>query len=366
VGEHLYQLSGAPALQHLFSVAASLDSMVMGEPQILGQVKDALERGRRAGTVGVQLTRAVGHAVRTAKRVRSETAIGAGQVSVPSVAVELAKQIFGDLSGRAAVLVGSGEMGEAAAKLVAQAGAKLFIVGRNRERTEQLCRALGGQPRPFEDLGQALWEADVVITATSAPSFVIDLELVKSVHRKRRGRSLFLIDLAVPRDIDPRVGDLESAFLYNVDDLSDIVAHSLSTRQREAERALEIVTGELASFERSLQAEQVTPTVLLLRGWLDGALKGELDKTLKGRLKHLGAEDRDALLKMLDAAVNKALHSPTRHLRQLARDEDSRFELGAALTLLEDLFELGERSEAASEHEPGVSNSTESKLPKVG
>lgn len=365
VQDHLYRKSGQAALQHLFTVAASLDSMVMGEPQILGQVKDALELGRRAGTVGAQLGRAVGQAVRTAKRVRSETSIGAGQVSVPSVAMDLARQIFGDLAGRTAVLVGSGEMGETAAKLVAQAGARLYIVGRNLERTEQLCRELGGVARPFADLAQTLWEADVVITATSAPSFVIDVELVQGVHKKRRGRSLFLIDLAVPRDVDPRLGDLESVFLYNVDDLSDIVAQSLSTRQREADRALEIVSAELTSFERSLQAEQVTPTVLALRGWLEGTLEAELDRTLRGRLKHLGPEDREALEKMLEAAVNKALHAPTRQLRQLAQDEENRFELASALTVLETLFELSERTALPADARSTTTASV-SKLPKVG
>jgi glutamyl-tRNA reductase len=283
---------------------------------------------------------------------------------VPSVAVELAKQIFGELAGRTAVLVGSGDMGEAAAKLVSQAGSKLFIVGRNRERREALCRELGAEARPFEQLGQALWEADVVITATSAPGFVIDLELIRGVHKKRRGRSLFLIDLAVPRDVDPKVGDLESVFLYNVDDLSDIVAQSLSTRQREADRALEIVQGELLSFERSLKAEQVTPMVVSLREWLNGALEGELDRTLKGRLKHLGPEERDALAKMVEAAVNKALHAPTRQLRLLAQDPDARFELAGALTLLEDLFELGQRS-LPPKAAPELPSAMESKIPKV-
>jgi glutamyl-tRNA reductase len=366
VSEHLYRLAGKDALHHLFSVASSLDSMVMGEPQILGQVKDALDAGRRAGTVGPQLTRAVGHAVRAAKRVRSETAIGAGQVSVPSVAVGLARDIFGSsLSGRVAVLVGSGEMGETAAKLLIQAGARLIIVGRNRERTEQLCRELGGEARALDQLQKTLGEADVVITATSASGFVIDLDAVKSIHKKRRGRSLFLIDLAVPRDVEPAVADLESVYLYNVDDLSKIVQDSLSTRQREAERAYEILSQEIASFGRSLDAELVTPTVVALRGRVEGILRAELDRTLKGRLKHLGAEEQEALSRMVEAQVNKLLHSPTRSLRQLATDESSRFELASQLSLLDDLFEL-EAADKAEPELPVLEQPPETRLPKVG
>jgi glutamyl-tRNA reductase len=349
IAPHLYAHTGGVAVRHLFRVAASLDSMVLGEPQILGQVKDAYELARRAGTVGSVLHRTLPRAIRAAKRVRTETAIGNGQVSVPSVAVDLTRQIFGDLAGHVAVLVGSGEMAEAVARLLKVAGASIVVVGRTLSRAEELAQAVGGSARPWTDLKQSLIEADVVVTSTSAPHHVIDYEMVSAARRARRGKNQFFIDLAVPRDVDPRVEELDGEFLYNIDDLSKVVSETLSTRSREAASAEAIVGREAEGYDRWADAEQATPTIVALRARLSAALEEEMNRSLRGKLKHLGPEDRAALGKMLESAVNRLLHQPTIRLRQAALERASEMlsldQLSAAIS---ELFAFDAESEAPS------------------
>lgn len=341
---HLYCFVGRAAVRHLFRVAASLDSLVVGEPQILGQVKDAYDFAREVGTVGPALNRILPRAIRSAKRVRTETSIGAGQVSVPSVGVDLAHQIFGSLEKKTALLVGSGEMGETVARLLRQAGVSLIVVGRNPDRVAGLARSLDGEGRPMAELERSLIEADVVVSATSATSAVIPYDLVRDIRRARRGRSLFLIDLAVPRDVEPRVGELDGVFLYNVDDLSHVVAESLESREREAERAEEIIGAEALGYDRWEDAEQVTPLVVALRERLRSVLDAELERSLAGRLKHLSPADRESLGKMVEAALNKMMHGPTVRLRTMASDAAQRGDLEHLLLLLTDLFEIGSLS----------------------
>lgn len=360
IAPHLYVHQGQPAIQHLFRVVASLDSLVLGEPQILGQVKQAYELAQKEGTVGAHLNRVVAHAFRAAKRVRSETSIGAGQVSVPTVAVDLARQIFGELKGLRTALLGSGMMGEQVAKLLITAGASLQVVGRNQVRVAELAARMGGSARSFEELSQVLADVDVVVTTTSAPGFVVTRDVVEGVRRRRRGRSLFFIDLAVPRDVDPGVDELDNTFLYNVDDLSKIVAESLSSRQREAEMAEAIILSEASGYERALYAEQVTPTILALRKQFDRSLHSELDKTMRTRLKHLGEAERDALNVMLEAALNKLLHPATKHLRRLASDEDSQAEVDANIALLTELFSLDVTSEPRASESPAARHKRQS------
>ena len=340
VSGHLYQHVGLDAVRHLFRVAASLDSLVVGEPQILGQVKQSYDLAREVGTTGSVLNRVVPRALRSAKRVRSQTTIGAGQVSVPSVAVDLARQIFGDLSHRTAALVGSGDMGETVARLLRQAGARLVVVGRNAERVADIAASMQGEPRSFEDLDRTLEEADVVVTTTSAPGFVVEHDRVRRGRKARRGRNLFFIDLAVPRDVDPRVIAIDGVFLYNVDDLSKVVSESLESRRREADRAEQIVAEEAANYERWADSEQVTPTVLALRERVRGVLEAELDRSLAGRLRHLSAEDRQSMLVMNEASVNKLLHDATQRLRRMASDPGLRADLDVAISVLADLFDL--------------------------
>jgi glutamyl-tRNA reductase len=353
IASHLYSHVGGAAVRHLFRVAASLDSMVLGEPQILGQVKDAYELARRAGTVGSVLHRTLPRALRAAKRVRTETAIGNGQVSVPSVAVDLTRQIFGDLTGRTALLVGSGEMAESVARLLKVAGASLIVVGRTLSKVEALAHSVGGSARPWTELKQSIIESDVVVTSTSAPHHVIDYDMVSAARRARRGKSQFFIDLAVPRDVDPRVEELDGEFLYNVDDLSKVVSESLSTRAREAASAEAIVGREAEGYDRWADAEQATPTIVALRTRLSAALEEEMNRSLRGKLKHLGTDDRAALEKMLEAAVNRLLHQPTIRLRQAALDRASeRLSLDQLSSAINELFAFDAELESPSNPDP--------------
>lgn len=341
----LYQLHSGAAVRHLFGVASSLDSLVLGEPQILGQVKDAYEVARKAGTVGAVLHRTLARAIRTAKLVRSQTAIGSGQVSVPSVAADLARRIFGDLAGRSVMLVGSGDMAETVARALQSSGARLIVVGRNQEKVKALADSVGGEPRLLSDLAATLPEVDVIITSTSAPGFVIERDTVARARRSRRGQSQFYIDLAVPRDVDPGVEDLDGIFLYNIDDFSRVVAETLASRERESERAREIIDEEAKSYDRWADAEQAKPTIVALRARLRGALRAELERSLNGRLRHLGAAERAALDTMLEASVNRLSHLPTTRLRSAASsetlDSPSFSDMNAALDRLFALSEDG-------------------------
>ena len=357
----LYALTGGAAVKHLFSVASSLDSLVLGEPQILGQVKDAYEVARRTGTVGAVLHRTLSRALHTAKLVRSRTAIGSGQVSVPSVAAELARRIFGDLNGHSVLLVGSGEMAETVARLLQTSGARLLVVGRTPEKVAALAQAVGGEARAWADLTATLGEVDVVITSTSAPTTIIELEHVKQAQKKRRGRSQFYIDLAVPRDVSPKVQGRDGVFLYNIDDLSQVVSESLKTRSREAALAQEIIDAEVRSFDRWADAEQATPLIVALRERIRTALGIELGRSLKGRLRHLGQSERDALDTMLDAAVNRLLHLPTTRLRESAALADlDTPSLAELTTAIEHVFAL---DEDAGESEMTLSEPRASEAP---
>jgi len=216
------------------------------------------------------------------------------------------------------LLVGSGEMAETVAKLLRGAGAKILVVGRTAERVDELAHSVGGEGRRWSELRATLGEADVVITSTSAPGYVIERDMVQQVRKARRGASQFYVDLAVPRDVDPRIGDLENVFLYNVDDLSRVVEGTLSSRSREAERAEAIVVSEAQGYDRWADAEQATPTIVALRARLRASLEAELSRSLRGRLKHLGEEERAALNVMIEASLNRVLHGPTVRLRQVA------------------------------------------------
>ena len=345
---HVYTHAGNQAVRHLFRVSASLDSLVVGESQILGQVKEAFEVARKAGSVGPALHRAMSRAIHTAKRVRTQTAIGTGQVSVPTVAVDLARQIFGDLRGHTVMLVGAGEMAESVARLLQGAGARLIVIGRTFERAAELAERVQAEPRPWTELAATLVEADVVITSTSAPGHVIEYEHVAKLRRSRRGRSLFFIDLAVPRDVSPRIGELDGAFLYNIDDFSRLVAESLSSRKKEADSAEQLVLREVEAFERWAESEQATPTIVALRKGMRAVLQAELERSLRGKLKHLGPDEREALNKMLDAAVNKLLHQPTMRLRASASGGGAGYADEDLASALRELFGLDEQSAATN------------------
>ncbi len=338
--QHLYARAGDEALSHLFRVSASLDSLVLGEPQILGQVKDAFELAARHGTSGPELTRAATDAFRCAKRVRRETVLGSGKVSVPSVAIDLARQIFGDLAGKKAALVGTGAMGRTVAELLAREGASLTVVGRNAEHAEQVAEDVGAESRSLADVGEALAGVDVVVTSTSARHYVLTHGLIAGLRRARRGRSLFIIDLAVPRDVEPSVQSLDGVFLYNVDDFARIVGETQDVREREAAEAERLVSEELERVGRRSEAGVVTPVIVALRERVRGVLHAELERSLRGRLQHLGAPEREALDAMLEAATNKLLHRPSERLRDAALATDAALGGDLLVAALDDLFDL--------------------------
>ena len=337
---YLYGHIGPIGLRHLFRVACSLDSLVVGEPQILGQLKQSVELAQEFGTVGPVLRRATTHAIRTAKRVRTETSLGVGQVSVPSVAVDLTRRIFGDLKGRKAALLGLGEMGQLVAKQLGAEGAQLIALGRQPDKVAALAQALGATPRSLAQLEETLLEVDVLVAMTSTHGYVIEYDAVARLVRQRRGRQLFFVDLSVPRNIDPRLDGLDDVFLYNIDDLSQIVHDTKSNRKGEAERAEQIVLEETRNFERATSAESVTPTVVALRRRLREALRAEHDKSQRTKLRHWTQDDHDAVERMLDAAVNKILHAPTMRLREAASNPEEAAQLDAFVGALTELFGL--------------------------
>lgn len=336
------------AVRHVFRVAASLDSMVVGEPQILGQVKAAFEGAQRAGSVGMLLGRCFTRAFAVAKRVRSETGIAEGTVSVSSIATSLARKIFGELDGRKVLLLGAGEMGEAAAKALSGSGAHVVVVNRSPAKAERLAEACGGRAAAYEQLASELVRADVVITSTSSPTYVLTHELMRDVAKARRGRPLFLIDIAVPRDVDPRVGGLESVFLYDVDDLQRVAEENLKQRAKAAEAAERIVEIEVEEFEAWRRSLALTPTIIALREHFQQVAEAELQRSL-GKLELSDAE-RKALERMTKSTVNKLLHAPLAALKKGARGPHGAALIDATRTLfdLEDADEA-EEGELATE-----------------
>jgi glutamyl-tRNA reductase len=341
VRPHLYVHDDRAGVEHVFRVACSLDSLVVGEPQILGQLKDAFAAARQAAAVGPRLNRAFEHAFRVAKRVRSETALGAGQVSIPTVAADLAREIFSELDGHQVVLVGTGEMANLVATRLGRAGARVFVVGRTLERAREAAQKLGAEPHAWEDFPTLLGSVDIVVSSTSAPGFVVTLDQLVQARRQHHGRNLFLVDLAVPRDIDPRVADLDGVFLYNVDDLAQVADAALTDRRREAEKANAIASEETESFLRRAHAERITPTLVTLRERFRATLAAELEHSLRGHRIPLEAAHKEALQRALAAAVEKLLHEPTERLRAWAKDEAcGDWHTDLLLTAVEELFAL--------------------------
>lgn len=342
VDEHLRQRQGHDAVAHLFRVCASLDSMVLGESQILGQVKSAVAAAERAGTLGGVLARSCSKAFAVAKRVRTETQVGAATVSMSFAAVELASKILGSLEGRTALLVGAGKMSALAARHLRGAGvSSLQVVNRSPERGRELAEEVEGEAFPWESLPQRLVEADVVVCSTAAPNPVISVELALAARKKRKHRPLFLVDLAVPRDVDPKVNELEGIFVYDVDDIDRVVGENLRSRQDEAARAEAIVEGEAKTFVAALRSE-AGPIIRELRLWGDGIARAEAARTFARFGDELSEEQRRSIGAMAQAIVNKLLHEPTVRIRRAGEEEDGVF-LDAALRL----FAMEERPGAS-------------------
>ena len=346
---YLYDKSGDEAVRHIFRVAASLDSMVLGEPQILGQVKEAYDAAMAASTLGNFLGRAVNRAFTVAKRVRTETALGAGTVSISSVAVDLARRIFGDLSAHSVLLVGAGEMAEAAAKSLGKGAHSIRVCNRSVERAAALAATFGGGAAPLDALEDELKLADVVVTSTASRTFILTKDLVKRAMKARKGKTLFIVDIAVPRNVDPEVHKIDNVYVYNVDDLEHQVSEGLKSRQGEVASAEAIVAEELVLFATWARGLNVQPTIVALRAKTRAVLLAELDRSLGGRLKHLTPGDRASLTQMVDSAVNKLMHSPTTRLKVSASAGDGA-DFVKVLTHLFDLPEptLGEAQERGS------------------
>jgi glutamyl-tRNA reductase len=317
---YLYISEGEAVVRHLFRVVASLDSMVLGEAQILGQVKEAYEHGFRNQATGRIFNKLFRQSFEVGKRVRTETEIGENAVSISYAAVELAKRVFETLEGRCVLILGAGKMSELTAKnLVGNGVSRTLVANRTYERAVELAERFEGEPIAYEDLFTRMREADIVISSTAATEYVITKELLApAVHRRRD--PLFLIDIALPRDIDPSCAGLSDVYLYNIDDLNGVVSANLEERMREAERAEVIVEEEMAEFERWLDSMEVVPTVAAMRAKAEAVRAAELDKAMK-RLGGLSEKELQCVEMLTQSIINKMLHGPTERLKQVSAEK---------------------------------------------
>jgi len=319
---HIYQQRDRDAVRHLFRVAASLDSMVVGEPQILGQVKEAFAVARAAGTVAGQLEHLLQSAFAAAKKVRTETEIGSNSVSIASVAVDLAKKIFGSLQGRTVFLVGAGKMSELAARHLVQQGAGAILVSnRTEDRARRMAEQFAGRVIPYEQMYEAASEADIVISSTGAPHPIFRREHGQAFMQRRRNRPMFFIDIAVPRDVDPAMGELEGIFVYDIDDLQAVAAAHLAERSRQASDAETLIAGEVERFHQRQRTVNVAPAIVALQRQAEEIRQAEL-RRVQARLGGLSAEQVAAVEALTRGLVNKFLHPPMQALKQAAREGD--------------------------------------------
>ena len=312
---YLYQYQGEEAIRHLFSVASSLDSLVLGEPQILGQLKEAYRKAGQSRAAGTILNRLLHKAFSVAKRVRSETGVASSAVSISYAAVELAKQIFDEMGQHNALIIGAGEMAELAAMHLTQAGVRqIRVVNRTYAHAEELATRLGGQAVPFDQLFEQLTDTDIVISSTGAPDAIIHEKDMRDVLKKRKHRPMFLIDIAMPRDIDPSVNTLDNVYLYDIDDLKEVVEENLASRREEAVKARAIVAEETSSFLNWIHSLTLQPTIVALVERGQHIMEEELAKTLH-RLGPVDEDTRKALEIMADSLVRRFNHEPISFLK---------------------------------------------------
>jgi glutamyl-tRNA reductase len=349
---HLYEYREKDAVRHVFRVTSSLDSMVVGEAQILGQVKEAYATARAVGAVNSQLDQLLTRAFAVAKRVRTETAVGSSAVSVASVAVELAKKIFGSLNGRNVYLVGAGKMTELAARhLLAHGAASIFVANRTYDRAIRLAQKFNGQAIEFNRLYDTCDRADIVITSTGAPHAIFRREHGELFLSRRKNRPMFFIDIAVPRDVDAEMNNLDGIFVYDIDDLQQAVASHVADRRKEAERADDIINVEVDRFQARLQTLDVVPTIVSLQDHLETIRQAEIDR-VRGRLGTISPEQELAIEALTRGIVNKIMHTPISTLKTAARDSEAT----TVVDLVRRLFNLQEKKAAKSGGDSGGQN----------
>lgn len=340
--QYSYLHTGQDAITHLMRVASSLDSMVVGEPQILGQLKDAYREAAENKTTGVILNRLLHKSFSVAKRIRTETNIGSSAVSISFAAVQLAKKIFGSLERKRVMLVGAGEMAELAAQhLIAQGIDKVLVANRTFERAVKLARTFNGEAVALNELVPQLEEVDILISSTGAPGLVLKKEDVKPVIKQRMHRPLFLIDIAVPRDLDPKLNDLDNVYLYDIDDLQNVVEVNKAERSKEADKAERIVAEETLKFMQWLEGMEVTPTISALRKKAETIRKDELAKTM-AHLSSLSSKERKSVEAMTNSIINKLLHDPMMFLKANSNVETKK---KASLDLIRKIFGLDSDTE---------------------
>jgi len=326
---YFYSYQDEAAVEHLFRVSSSLDSMVLGEAQILGQVKDAYSLARALRSTGMVLNQLFEKAFNVAKRVREETGIAERGVSISSAAVELARKIFEDLENHSVMLVGTGEMAELAAKHLISYGVKtVYVASRTYERAVSLAKTLNGAALDFDMFKEQLHRADIVITSTAAPTFIIKKDMVERAIHQRKNKPIFFIDIAVPRDIEPEVNDLENVYLYDIDDLQSVVAANIHEREKEAESALEIIQSEVNKFNNWVVSLDAVPTIVEMRKRAESIRQKEVDKAIR-KMSHLSEEDKQMLHIATQSIINKILHKPTVNLKKQTQSQEGHVYLKA-------------------------------------
>ncbi len=315
---YIYELSDRDAIRHIFRVAASLDSMVVGEPQILGQMKAAYAAAHELGTLHGILDDVLTRAFGVAKRVRSETEIGRSAVSVSYAAVELARQIFGSLKGKTVLIAGAGKMSELAARHLHRSGCdRILVTNRTRRRAEEMAALFQGEVIDYDAWKPRLAEMDIVLTSSGAQDYILRKDEVKRAVDKRRNRPMFVIDIAVPRNVEPSVNELENVFLYDIDDLGKAVEENLKTRQKEAEDAEQIIDGEIDRLLNRWKAREVAPTLVKLQQQLDEMARAEMER-VKGKLGTLTPQQEEALAAYTRGLLHKVAHGPLTEIRRAA------------------------------------------------
>lgn len=334
----IYRHDGDEAVRHVFRVAASLDSMVVGEPQILGQLKDAYRAANEKKTTGVILNRLLHKTFSVAKRIRTETGIGDHAVSISYAAIELGRKIFDDLKGKKVLMIGAGEMAELAVEhLIRHKATDIYVANRTFERGVELAKQFHGKAVRFDEITDCLINVDIIISSTGSPDYVIRRKQVKDIMSARKNRPLFFIDIAVPRDIDPDINRIGNAYVYDIDDLKGVVDENIEDRNREAVKGERIVDEAVIAFRKWYEGLGAAPTIVALRKKFDGIAQAEIDRTLKTR-PNFTEEDRKAVCKMTQSMINKILHDPMLFLKSNGYHGDK----SAFIDITRKLFNLDE------------------------